>query len=323
MSPVVVCGATGRVGSLVVEELLSRGVQVRATGRPGAKLEALGRRGAIACPGSLHDRAFLRQVLAGAEAAFLMTPVDTSAEDVNGVQFSIIDAVTDALTGSGVRHAVLLSSWGAELEQQVGGIIACHRFERALEAIDGLNVVHLRPTWFMDNFLWSIPLIQIAGINGSAMDGTFSFPMIAARDIAPIAVGYLLERTFVGSQVHYLCGPRDQNLVEVTRAIAEAIGKEDLGYVRLPDDVYRRGLLGAGLTPNAAELAMDIGRGIEGRVVRAEPRTTSNSTPTTIQAFAREIFLPSYRASPPPSFGARLNGTFLRGYLTIRGCRPQ
>jgi uncharacterized protein YbjT (DUF2867 family) len=321
--PIVVCGATGRVGSLVVAALRARNLPVRATGRPGPKLAGLERLGAEVRAGSLMDPQFLEQVFRGAQSAFLLTPVDTTAEDVNGVQYSIIDAVSSALAKSSVRHAVLLSSWGAELSQQVGGIIACNRFEQALEATPDLNVVHLRPVWFMDNFLWSIPLIQMAGINGSIIDGNVSFPMIAARDIAPVATEYLVARNFTGASVRYLSGPRDYSLIEVTRALGEAIGRSGLGYVRLPQEVYRRGLLGAGLTPNAAELAIEIGRGIESGVVRAAARDAASATPTTIEQFAQDIFGVRYRESEQQKLGARLNGAFLRSYLFLTGHHAQ
>ncbi|MEO8550263.1 MAG: NmrA family NAD(P)-binding protein, partial [Kofleriaceae bacterium] len=212
---VVVCGATGRVGSLVVSDLRARGLPVRVVGRPSVRLEALASLGAEVRAGDTTDPQFMRAAFRDAATAFLMTPVDTSAEDVNAVQFALIDAAATGLARSETRHVVLLSSWGAELERRVGGIIACHRFEVALGGIDGLNVVHLRPVWFMDNFLWTIPLVRMAGINGSAIDGTVSFPMIAARDIAPVATSLLAEPTFSGASVRYLYGPRAYSLVEM------------------------------------------------------------------------------------------------------------
>ncbi len=78
------------------------------------------------------------------------------------VQYTVIDGLVSAIRDSNVQHVVLLSSWGAELGTQVGGIIACHRFEELLDQIPGLNVVYLRPVWFMENFLWNIPLIEAA-----------------------------------------------------------------------------------------------------------------------------------------------------------------
>src|SRR5260221_5621522 len=253
MEPIVVTGATGRVGHLVVEELLARGHRVRAVGRTVEKLRALAGRGADARAGgprAYDDQGFLANVFDGARAAFVLTPVDVTAEDVNGAQYKVIDGLVSAIRNSDVRHVVLLSSWGAELETQVGGIIACHRFEELLNGIPQINVVHLRPVWFAENFLWSIPLIKLAGINGAAFRSNASFPMISTRDIAPVAVEYLTKLDFRGRNVRYLNGPRNYTMTEVTRILGASIGRPHLKYVQFPDAVFRRGLLGAVLSPN-------------------------------------------------------------------------
>src|SRR6266576_1089428 len=201
MDHIVVTGATGRVGHLVVDELLAIGCRVRAVGRTMEKLRPLAARGADARAGgprAYEDRGLLASVFKGASAAFVLTPVDVAAKDVNEIQYKVIDGLVSAIRDSSVKHVVLLSSWGAELETQVGGIIACHRFEELLNGIPQINVVHLRPVWFAENFLWSIPLIKLAGINGASFRSNASFPMISTRDIAPVAVEYLTKLDFRG-----------------------------------------------------------------------------------------------------------------------------
>ena len=54
------------------------------------------------------------------------------------------------------------------LIRRVGGVIACRWFEQALDGIEDLNAVYLRPVWFMENFLWNIGLIKAVGVNGLA-----------------------------------------------------------------------------------------------------------------------------------------------------------
>jgi len=53
MDHIVVTGATGRVGHLVVDELLALGCRVRAVGRTMEKLRPLAERGADARAGGL------------------------------------------------------------------------------------------------------------------------------------------------------------------------------------------------------------------------------------------------------------------------------
>jgi uncharacterized protein YbjT (DUF2867 family) len=318
----VVTGASGRVGYHVAHRLLSAGRAVRVVGRHAETLSSLAQLGAEVRVGSFENRAFLTGVLRGARAAFVLTPVDTSHPDINAEQHKNVVAIVAAIRDSGVRHVVLLSSWGAEVPERIGGIIACRWFERLLDDIADLNVVHLRPVWFMENFLHNIGLIKTAGINGLAIEPDVSFPSIATPDIAAVAVDYLQRLTFEGHHVHYLNGPRDYTMADVTRILGASIGKPGLKYVRFPDPVLRKGLISSGgLSPNAADLLLDINHGINTGRLTAEPRSTHNTTPTTLEQFAEATFAPRFHSSPGAHLRDRLGGVLLRSYLSATGHR--
>jgi uncharacterized protein YbjT (DUF2867 family) len=318
-----VCGARGRVGRPVAQQLLAAGHAVRAVTRDPAQLSHLAAQGAQVRAGSLRDREVLTEVLRGADAAFLLTPVDVTQPDVNAVQRDIVHATTAAIRDSGVRHVVLLSSWGAELAEPVGGIIANQWFERLLDQVDGLHAVYLRPVWFMENFLWNIGLIKSVGINGLAIAPDVPFPTVFTPDIATVAADYLRSLSFQGRTVHYLNGARDYTMTEVTRILGAAIGQPDLRYAYLPDAVLRKGMIDSGgLTPDAARLALQINHGISTGKLHAEPRSAHNTTPTTLEDFARTTFAPAYRAAPDASWRGRMSGVLLRSYLTASRRRP-
>lgn len=318
----VVCGASGRVGSRVAHELLANGHEVRVVGRHPDRLGDLAARGADVRAGSLRDAGFLSEVMRGADAAFVLSPVDVTQQDVNAAQWEFVQATATAVKNSRIRHVVALSSWGAELTESVGGIIGCHWLEQSLDQVDGLNAVHLRPVWFMENFLWNIGLIKAVGINGLAIAPEVSFPTIATSDIAAVAVDYLHTLSFEGRTIRYLNGARDYTMQEVTRAIGETIGRPDLGYVQLPDGIARKGMIDSGgLTPDAARLALEINHGINSGTVHAEPRSTHNSTPTTLEDFMRTTFAPTFHAAPDASWRDRAGGLLLRTYLSASGHR--
>ncbi|MDT5348291.1 MAG: hypothetical protein QOH91_1578, partial [Mycobacterium sp.] len=155
---IVVTGASGNVGRRVAERLLAAGHPVRVVARTAEKLRALGARGADVRIGPFGDPIFLKEVFRGSKGAFLLTPADVSAPDVNAEQKRNVESLMAAIRAADVPNVVLLSSWGAELSEEVGGIVGCHHFEQLLGAIPALNVVCLRPVWFMENFLWNIGL---------------------------------------------------------------------------------------------------------------------------------------------------------------------
>lgn len=319
---IAVTGATGRIGHLVAEKLLSEGHQVRAVGRSAERLARLESPGAEIHIGSLADCDFLTEAFRGADAAFVLTPVNTSAPDVNAEQMRNVESSAAAVLKSGIKNIVLLSSWGAEIPERIGGIIACHRFERMIDGIPDLNVVHLRPVWFMENFLWNIPLVKMSGINGLAINPDVSFPMISALDIAPVAAEYLAELNFHGRNIRYLNGAKDYTMKEVTRILGESIGKPDLKYLEFPKSVMRSGLIkSGGLSPNAADLAIEINQAISEQRLEAEPRSASNTTKTTLEEFAKTTFAPAFRESPTASFADKFGGFLLRSYLLLAGKR--
>jgi len=320
---IAVAGASGRVGRLVAEGLLSHGHSVRVITRSDQKIADLAAGGAEVHIGALHDRSFLTNAFRGAAAAFVLTPVDPKALYVNADQKRNVEAIVGAIRDSDVRSVVALSSWGADLletELKGSGIVGCRWLEEGLNQISGLNVVHLRPVWFMENFLFNIGLIKTANINGLAIKSDFAFPMIATKDIAVVASEYLKKLNLSGRTVRYLCGPRNYTMTEVTAALGRAIGKPNLKYIKLPPILLRKGMIDNGaLSPNGADLAIEITRSIESGRVHAEPRSGLNTTPTTLEEFATTTFARAYLSASAASLSDRVGGQILRSLLFLSG----
>ena len=321
---IVVTGATGNVGRKVVDLLSARGHKVSAVARGAEKLDLLVGRGVEVRQGSLEDKAFLTGVFSGAKAAFVLCPVDITAKDVNADQRNKIDAIGAAIRQSGLKHVVALSSWGLENPENIGAMIGCHWLEKELDAIPGLNVVNLRPVWFMENFLWNIPLIKMAGINGLSLLADLSFPIIATRDVAPVAADYLSNLNFTGRNTHNLNGPGEYTLVEMTNVLGASIGRPCLGYVKFPEGIFKKGLTGGGgLSPNAADMLIEIDRAINSGRVRAVPRSPTNTTGTSLEEFAKTVFAPAFKAAPDASLKDKMGGLLLRGILVATGNRTR
>src|SRR5512145_3402464 len=132
-SPIVVCGATGNVGSKIAETLLAAGESVRVIGRERVRLGPLAGKGAEPCPGDIADGAFLEKAFAGARAAFIMIPPKYDAENVREYQSRVADALVSALSRTGVPRVVTLSSIGAHLPEGTGPILGLHELESKLD----------------------------------------------------------------------------------------------------------------------------------------------------------------------------------------------
>lgn len=295
----VITGASGHIGSQAAELLLDRGQPVRVVGRSRERLQRFVKKGAEAAVGDLSDRAFLGRAFTGAGAVFAMIPPNYAAEDFRAYQNEIGTAIAGAVVEAGVTHVVNLSSQGADLTSGTGPILGLRDQEARLNALRDVQVLHLRPTYFMENLLMSIPLILQHGIAGSAVRGDVPFAMIATRDIAEVVATRLQRRDFSGKSVLDLLGPRDLTLNEATAILGRRIGRDDLKYVQFSAEEATTGMLAMGLSTDVVHLFIEMSEAISNRRFAAgRVRTPENTTPTTIEAFS-DIFAAAYRAAAP------------------------
>src|SRR5205823_1546833 len=110
----VVTGATGHTGNLVAKALLTKGEKVRVIGRNTDRLKDLVREGAEPFTADLTDKAATSKVFAGGKAVYLMIPPNITVPDVRSYQNRVVDAIAAAIQGTGITHAVTLSSIGAD-----------------------------------------------------------------------------------------------------------------------------------------------------------------------------------------------------------------
>jgi uncharacterized protein YbjT (DUF2867 family) len=287
----VILGATGNTGSIIADTLLSRGKKVRVVGRDAGRLQRFVRKGAEAFTGDMSDAAALTKAFKGAGAAYLLLPPITSRED----QERESDAIAKAVAESGLPYALYLSSYGAHVPEGTGPVTGLHTAEQKLNAVGGLNVLHLRAAYFMENNLAAIGMIQGMGIFGHALLPDLKMPMIATRDVGPYAAQRLLDLDFSGKQTRELLGERDLSMAEATAVIARGIGKPDLRYQQFSYNQMQQALEQMGMSAKKAAVYIELFTAInEGVLVAQEPRSRENTTPTSFENFVQDVFAPAY-----------------------------
>jgi uncharacterized protein YbjT (DUF2867 family) len=288
---IAVMGAAGNVGSKVTERLLREGRDVRVL-EHRRTLDGPGKRGAEVVRGDAVDPDGLRRLFEGAEAALVLLPEDLTDPQFVANRSRMSEAIAEALAGSGVGHVVLLSTVGAGVADPVGPPAGMRDLEQRLARLQDRNLLLLRSSFYMENLLAALPLIQSQGVNGGAIDGDVAIPMVATQDVAAEAATRLLRRDFTGQQIKLLLGPEDVSMRTATRAIGERLGLSDLPYVQFPPDGVRAALTGAGISEEAASLMVQMQLAInQGKPFGEVGRTTGSTTPTTLEAFLKEALL--------------------------------
>ena len=218
---ILVTGATGSVGRLLVAELVAAGAPVRAlTNNPArAALPS----GVEVARGYLGKPSTLPAALDGVDTVYL-APLP-----------AYVDEFVDCAQAAGVRRVVLLSGEPADHEAQ-GDPSEWHyyRLERAIEA-GGFEWTFLRPGQFMNNTLDWAPSIKEEGVVRAPYAGAVQTP-IDLGDIAAVARVVLLSERFTGQKIT-MSGPEGLTAPEQVECIAAALGRE-LRFEELTPDEY-------------------------------------------------------------------------------------
>jgi|SRR5215471_13562171 len=292
---IVVTGSTGRTGRRVTEALLARGEKVRAVGRDARKLAALAELGAEPSAGNVEDAVFLTAAFSEAAAVYLVLPEDLSQQDLRVHQERVSDCYAAATTKAHVRFVVDLSSIGAQHAKGTGPIVGLHNQERKLDQVAGLNVLHLRAAYFMENLFMSMAPLRATGTLPGGMRGDVPMPWIATRDIGAYAATRLVTCDFSGSSIQELHGQRDISMNEAASIVGKGLGKSDVSYLQVPSAMLEEALLEMGLPKKTAELIIEMWDGANaGLIVPQEGRSSKNTTPTTLESFVTEVFVPAY-----------------------------
>jgi uncharacterized protein YbjT (DUF2867 family) len=318
----VITGATGNTGRGIVEQLKGEGDIVRVIGRNQGRLRGLLARGIEPYVCDLADTDKLIEAFTGADAAYVMIPpaydplhrmriggrsetayaimpAMSGSSDVRSYQERISDSLASAIKEAGVQHVVTLSCVGADKSDGKGLVAGLHSLEQKLNQITGLNVLHLRAGYFMENSFAQIQSILSKGNCSGALQPELKIPMIATRDISAVAADELLRCEFTGKQTRELLGQRDISVMEAASILGKAIGLPGLEYVQVSDNQARSILDQSGVPLNLANMILEVAHAINSGDMKPLPRTARNTTATSYETFAKEEFLPRFRQSQP------------------------
>jgi NAD(P)H dehydrogenase (quinone) len=253
---IVITGATGHLGRLVVESLLERGVpaaQIVATGRSTEKLADLADRGVVVRRADYTDAGSLKEAFAGAEKVLLVSSSEVGqryAQHVNAVDAARAVGA-DLIAYTSITRA---DSSGLALADE-------HRATEEYIRESGLPFVFLRNNWYLENYTDQLPVVlEHQALLGSAGEGKVS--AVTRADLAAAAAVVLSTDAHAG-KVYELAGMAF-TLTEAAATIAEISGK-DVQYVDLPGEKYTEVLVAAGVPEPFAQVLADsdlgIGRG--------------------------------------------------------------
>ena len=238
----LVTGATGQLGKLVLDQLLGSGVEparIIATSRDTAKLADYAAKGVKTRVADFDDPASLESAFAGADRILI---ISTDALDQPGKRLKQHLAAVAAAKKAGAKH-ILYTSMPSP-ETSVIPFAPDHLgTENAIKAT-GIPYTILRNGWYMENLFMALPhALETGQWYSSSGEGRLAH--IARADAAKAAAAALASSTNE-SRTYTLTGGEQRSTDEIAALVAKATGKP-LDVVHISDEALAGGLKGAGL----------------------------------------------------------------------------
>ncbi|HEY6401752.1 MAG TPA: NmrA family NAD(P)-binding protein [Blastocatellia bacterium] len=286
---IVITTPTGNIGGRALQQLLAAGADVSVIVRRPEKLSDSIRNRVKIHQGSLTDVDLVTKAFKGAKAALWLTPPDYTHPDPAAYHSEIGAVAATAIRESKIPYVVNISSAGSQLDN-AGPISGLGDIERRLNEVAEC-IVHLRPGFFMENFLQQIQPIRNDGALYFPVPGDLPYPFIATQDIGEVAAQLLLNRNWSGHRVRGLHGPADLSFSDATKILSESIGRP-LKYVQIMPDQAYQSFIGIGASHGFAKGLVEMYQALSKPHPIAEARTPETTTPTTLREWSDAVLRP-------------------------------
>lgn len=272
---ILVTGASGQLGRLVVENLITRGTpanQIVAAVRTPAKAQDLADKGVVVRKADYTDPASLKDAMSGVKRVVL---VSSSEVGQRAVQHKNIIAAAKAAGVELLAYTSLLDAQNSPLA------LAAEHIETENElAASGVPYALLRNGWYSENYTGNLaPALEHGAVLGSAGEGKYS---TAARGDYAEAAAVVITSEDQAGKVYELAGDNAFTLSEYAAAISKVSGK-NVVYQNLPAEEYTKVLVQVGLPEGFAAILADsdVGASKGGLFNDSKTLSTLIGRPTT------------------------------------------
>ncbi|MET7826385.1 NAD(P)H-binding protein [Streptomyces sp. NPDC005386] len=296
---IVITAPTGNIGRhllpLLLESAPGHGEELRVIVRDPARLPDAVRERVDVVTGSHGDADVVDRAFEGADAVFWLVPPDSSRtpeEAYSGFSRS----AAKALATHGVGHVVGVSALGrgTAVAGRAGLVTASLALD---DLITGTGVAYraLANPSFFENLLEEIDSLRDQGVFTDVVAADRRAPLVAVADIAAVAAGLLLDRSWTGSDSVPVLGPEDLSPDDLARIMTEQLGRP-VRYERQPLDELYSTLVGYGLDEAFVQGIADMKRAKDEGLDAGVVRTPETATPTTFEQWCARTLTPAVLA---------------------------
>ncbi|MFI5639563.1 NAD(P)H-binding protein [Streptomyces goshikiensis] len=293
---IVITAPTGNIGRSLLSRLLksapAAGEELRVIVRDPARLPEAARGRVEVITGSHGDAKVLDRAFEGADAVFWLVPPDAALPPEDAFS-GFTRPAAKALAAHGVGHVVGVSALGrgTPLANRAGLVSASLAMD---DLIAGSGVAYraLANPSFFENLLEEADSIRDKGVFTDVVDADRKAPLVAVADIAAIAAGLLLDRSWTGFDDVPVLGPQDLSPNDLARIMTEQLGRP-VRYERQPFDEMYTTLVGYGLNEAFVQGIVDMKRAKDQGLDAGVARTPNTASPTGFEQWCAETLKPA------------------------------
>jgi uncharacterized protein YbjT (DUF2867 family) len=287
---IVIAAASGNIGRRTAEKVIQAGVETVLLTRHPEKLADLVTQGATVKPISSDDTAGLIEATKNADALFWLTPPKLDVPSLYDWYLQTATAGVKAVQENDIKRVVNISSIGAGARPNLGTVSLVGNVESMFNQT-AANVLHLRPGYFMENFLTQIELIRHDRTVCFPYASDHDLPWISTDDIGDEAAKYLLDHSWAGHWTRNLMGPENLTLLETTAILSQLLDRP-IEYIQVTIESIQQQLASFGATSDVQTELGNLFRALgDSDGVYATARTPEAVTPTTFEQFVRNKLL--------------------------------
>ncbi|MFC8661725.1 NAD(P)H-binding protein [Streptomyces sp. NPDC057199] len=293
---IVITAPTGNIGRHLLTRLLESapadGEELRVIVRDPARLPDAVRGRVEVITGSHGDAEVVDRAFQGADAVFWLVPPDASRTPEDAYT-GFTRPAARALTAHGVGHVVGVSALGrgTPLAGRAGLVTASLAMDDLL-AGTGVAYRALANPSFFENVLEEAASIRDKGVFTDVVDADRKAPLVAVADIAAVATGLLLDRSWTGTGSVPVFGPQDLSPNDLARIMTEQLGRP-VRYERQSLDELRTTLVGHGLDEAFVQGIADMKRAKDEGLDAGVTRTPDTAGPTTFEHWCARTLKPA------------------------------
>lgn len=277
----IIVGATGQVGSNLINEIKRNGFPVRAVVRNTNKLSD---KTIEARKADLFDVEQLIEAFRGGTTVFVLTPEHPTSNDIIGETKQIVENYRKAIQQTGIKRIIGLSSIGAHADGNTGNLLMSRILEQGFDDLE-VDTVFIRPSYYFSNWLGYLETVKKDGVLPTFFPEDLKLDMNAPIDVAKfIAKVITSESSSENRKTFELVGPRKYSSLDVAGTFSKLLHK-DMSTQSIPKEKWKETLISVGFTENAANNLMDMTQAvINNKTVPERPNDTEKLT-TTLEKY--------------------------------------